>query len=176
VQELVKEFAFTEVAAREAFEKVLEVMEWFEYYDGLTPGAKGKTRFYYATERLFMQIDDLASSGNPTLEGFCEWWVSRDLQDAIDESIPAVQISTIHGWKGLENDVIICPDWTDGKFPNIRSDPEEERRLAYVAITRAREAVHIFYGAGPSNFLFELGMFEEYVDEEEDEDYIGMEK
>ncbi len=172
IQELVKEFAFTEVGAREAFEKVLEVMNWFKYYEGLTPGAKGKTRFKHAMERLFMQIDELAGSGIPTLEGFCEWWVGRDLQDSIDDSIPAVQISTIHGWKGLENDVIICPDWTDGKFPNLRSDPAEERRIAYVAITRAREAVHIFYGGEPSSFLFELGMFEDYTEEGDDEDFL----
>ena len=175
IQDLVKEFAFTEVAARKAFEKILEVMNWFEYYDGLTPGAKGNTRFKNITDRLFMQIDDLAAVGTPTLESFCEWWVGRDLQDSVDESIPAVQVSTIHGWKGLENDVIICPHWTDGKFPNVKSNTAEERRLAYVAITRARESVHIFYGGEPSYFLNELGLFET-SDEGDDEDFIGIEK
>lgn len=52
-----------------------------------------------------------------------------------------VSIMTIHAAKGLEFDTVFLPAWEEGVFPNEKksdSDIEEERRLAYVAITRAR--------------------------------------
>ena len=52
-----------------------------------------------------------------------------------------VSIMTIHAAKGLEFDTVFLPAWEEGVFPNEKkadSDTEEERRLAYVAITRAR--------------------------------------
>ena len=52
-----------------------------------------------------------------------------------------VSIMTIHAAKGLEFDTVFLPAWEEGIFPNEKksdSDIEEERRLAYVAITRAR--------------------------------------
>ena len=52
-----------------------------------------------------------------------------------------VSIMTIHAAKGLEFDTVFLPAWEEGVFPNEKkadADIEEERRLAYVAITRAR--------------------------------------
>lgn len=57
-----------------------------------------------------------------------------------------VSIMTIHAAKGLEFDTVFLPAWEEGIFPNDKksdSDTEEERRLAYVAITRARTRVII---------------------------------
>lgn len=57
-----------------------------------------------------------------------------------------VSIMTIHAAKGLEFDTVFLPAWEEGIFPNDKksdSDIEEERRLAYVAITRARTRVII---------------------------------
>jgi len=57
-----------------------------------------------------------------------------------------VSIMTIHAAKGLEFDTVFLPGWEEGIFPNDKksdSDIEEERRLAYVAITRARTRVII---------------------------------
>lgn len=53
-----------------------------------------------------------------------------------------VSIMTIHAAKGLEFDTVFLPAWEEGVFPNEKkndADIEEERRLAYVAITRARK-------------------------------------
>ena len=58
-----------------------------------------------------------------------------------------VTLMTIHSSKGLEFDVVFLPGWEEGLFPLRRADEEanieEERRLAYVAITRARKEVHL---------------------------------
>ncbi|MBN2722712.1 MAG: UvrD-helicase domain-containing protein [Deltaproteobacteria bacterium] len=58
-----------------------------------------------------------------------------------------VTLMTIHSAKGLEFDHVFLPGWEDGVFPMKRKDEEvnieEERRLAYVSITRARKRVYI---------------------------------
>lgn len=85
-----------------------------------------------------------------------------------------VTIMTIHAAKGLEFETVFLPGWEEGLFPHQRSidesgtkGVEEERRLAYVAITRAKERAYILYAANrrvynqfqsslPSRFLKEL--------------------
>lgn len=67
-----------------------------------------------------------------------------DDNDAEDAAVrDAVSIMTIHAAKGLEFDTVFLPAWEDGIFPNemavSEGSLEEERRLAYVAITRARK-------------------------------------
>jgi DNA helicase-2/ATP-dependent DNA helicase PcrA len=85
-----------------------------------------------------------------------------------------ITIMTLHGAKGLEFDAVFLPGWEEGLFPSQRSMDEnglkgleEERRLAYVGITRARKKSHISYAANrrmygswinaiPSRFVDEL--------------------
>ncbi|WP_242095210.1 UvrD-helicase domain-containing protein [Sphingomonas sp. CROZ-RG-20F-R02-07] len=87
---------------------------------------------------------------------------------------PQVTIMTIHAAKGLEYDTVFLVGWEEGLFPSQRSLDEggtsaleEERRLAYVAITRARRLAVIFHAANrriygqwnssiPSRFVGEL--------------------
>ncbi len=66
------------------------------------------------------------------------------------ENKDAVTLMTIHSSKGLEFPYVFLPGWEEGIFPSGRSlskqeDLEEERRLGYVAITRAQESCEIFY-------------------------------
>lgn len=70
--------------------------------------------------------------------------------DKYDENADAVVLMTVHSAKGLEFPVVFLPAMEDGVFPgmqNINSpdadDMEEERRLAYVAITRAKDRIYI---------------------------------
>jgi len=85
-----------------------------------------------------------------------------------------VSLMTLHAAKGLEFDYIFLPGWEEGVFPNQRAideggieSLEEERRLAYVGITRAKKKSSIFYAANrrihnqwissmPSRFVSEL--------------------
>jgi DNA helicase-2/ATP-dependent DNA helicase PcrA len=85
-----------------------------------------------------------------------------------------INLMTMHGAKGLEFDVVFLPGWEEGLFPSQRSIDElgligleEERRLAYVGITRARKKLFISYtanrqihglwqGSIPSRFISEL--------------------
>lgn len=65
-----------------------------------------------------------------------------DDDEYVHSGIDAVSIMTIHAAKGLEFDTVFLPAWEEGLFPNEMAigegSIEEERRLAYVAITRAR--------------------------------------
>jgi DNA helicase-2/ATP-dependent DNA helicase PcrA len=70
--------------------------------------------------------------------------------DRYDESADAVVLMTIHSAKGLEFPVAIIPGLEEGIFPGSQSliDPselEEERRLAYVALTRAQKELYLYY-------------------------------
>ena len=79
-----------------------------------------------------------------TLSEFLEQAALMTTDDDADSVITAgaVSIMTIHAAKGLEFDTVFLPAWEDGIFPNDKTMNEgaleEERRLAYVAITRAR--------------------------------------
>ncbi len=87
------------------------------------------------------------------------------LRDRLLTEDEALTLATIHGTKGLEWDHVACVGHDDGAFPSGRAiresaEPErvleEERRLAYVAWTRARRTLTIVYDPGaPSTFLRE---------------------
>jgi DNA helicase-2/ATP-dependent DNA helicase PcrA len=79
-----------------------------------------------------------------SLADFIEWVRLRTDLDAVDEDGDAITLMTIHAAKGLEFDYVYVAGLEEGVFPNMAhsrddSDIEEERRLAYVAITRARK-------------------------------------
>lgn len=93
----------------------------------------------------------------PTLTGFLEETALVADVDRYDENADAVVLMTIHSAKGLEFPVVFLPGFEDGIFPGMQSilDPselEEERRLAYVAITRAKERLYITHAK--SRLLF----------------------
>ena len=90
------------------------------------------------------------------------------------EAGPRVSIMTLHGAKGLEFETVFLPGWEEGLFPHQRSldesgraGLEEERRLAYVGVTRARRRAKIYFATNrrihglwqtttPSRFLDNL--------------------
>ena len=70
--------------------------------------------------------------------------------DNYDQEADSAVMMTIHSAKGLEFPVVFLPGWEEGVFPGMSvlynpEEVEEERRLAYVAITRAREELYIYH-------------------------------
>ncbi len=108
-----------------------------------------------------------------SLRGFLEH-VSLVMDAERAEGLDAVSIMTLHSAKGLEFDTVFLPGWEEGLFPHQRaldeggrSGLEEERRLAYVGLTRAKKNLHIWFTSNrrihglwqstiPSRFLDEL--------------------
>ena len=109
----------------------------------------------------------------PTLEAFLEH-VALVTEVQSEDAGPRVTLMTMHAAKGLEFDVVFLPGWEEGLFPSQRAlddnglaGLEEERRLAYVGITRARRRVAIYFASNrqvrglwqsspPSRFIDEL--------------------
>ena len=93
--------------------------------------------------------DRPAAPGGHTVSAYLEWLSTYDVQDEIPAADPdgpgVVTLATIHGAKGLEWPYVILAGCNEGILPSKRAvdagDIEEERRLAYVAITRARDAL-----------------------------------
>ncbi|MBE6531674.1 MAG: ATP-dependent DNA helicase PcrA [Ruminococcaceae bacterium] len=87
----------------------------------------------------------------PTLTGFLEENALISDVDKYDETADAVVMMTIHSAKGLEFPVVFLPGMEDGIFPGMQNilgsddEMEEERRLAYVAITRAKDELYIVH-------------------------------
>lgn len=129
-----------------------------------------------ATERL-SNIKELITSvvsKYDTLPEFLEQAALMTADDNDSENLPnsnCVSIMTIHAAKGLEFDTVFLPAWEEGIFPNEKAinegATEEERRLAYVAITRARTRcvisnamMRVVFGTrnynSPSRFITEM--------------------
>jgi DNA helicase-2/ATP-dependent DNA helicase PcrA len=107
------------------------------------------------------------------LGGFLEH-VSLVMDNEDNSSDDKINIMTLHGAKGLEFETVFLPGWEETLFPHQRSLDdgglsalEEERRLAYVGLTRAKKRVYISYAANrrvynqwqssiPSRFIDEL--------------------
>ncbi len=85
---------------------------------------------------------------------------------SVEESGRGVNLLTYHRAKGLEFDAVFLPKLVDGELPfrsgRAKSDPEEERRLLYVGITRARRHLFLSWSTEgrtrPSPFIDELGL------------------
>ncbi len=109
----------------------------------------------------------------PDLGAFLEH-ISLVMEAENKDAGPRVSIMTLHAAKGLEFETVFLPGWEEGLFPHQRSldesgraGLEEERRLAYVGITRARRRAKIYFATNrrihglwqttiPSRFLDEL--------------------
>jgi DNA helicase-2/ATP-dependent DNA helicase PcrA len=107
------------------------------------------------------------------LAGFLDH-VSLVMENTAETGSAMVSLMTLHGAKGLEFNDVFLPGWEEGLFPHQRAMDEsglrgleEERRLAYVGLTRARQRAYVSYAANrrvhgqwqtalPSRFVAEL--------------------
>ncbi|MEE8425511.1 MAG: 3'-5' exonuclease, partial [Elusimicrobiota bacterium] len=120
----------------------------------------------------------------PQLERFLENVALQSGADGYDAETPAVTLMTVHLAKGLEFPHVFVTGLEEGLFPigagNTSEDAlEEERRLCYVAMTRAKERLFLTHAATrrifgraysnlPSRFILEARLFGAQEDEEED--------
>jgi DNA helicase-2/ATP-dependent DNA helicase PcrA len=123
-------------------------------------------------EELIAAAEDFThTDAEPTVEGFLDGVALVSDVDELKDAEARVTLMTLHSAKGLEFDAVFMTGLEEGVFPHARSmnDPdeiEEERRLCYVGVTRARERLMLSwslhrrihgYGVGePSRFLREM--------------------
>ncbi len=110
-----------------------------------TPEAPGRLENLKELVKALEQFD--------SLQGFLEH-VSLIMENDKEDAVEKVSIMTLHAAKGLEFPVVFLPGWEEGLFPSQRSMDEsgkkgleEERRLAYVGITRAEELCTISFAS-----------------------------
>lgn len=157
-----------------------QVMEHSGYLEALQ--SKGDQESQNRVENTMELKSNIAEyvqrEENPTLEGFMEEVSLFTDIDRMDAEADAVVMMTMHSAKGLEFPNVFLVGMEDGIFPGFRSmdnpeDLEEERRLCYVAVTRAKQRLYLtcaerrmMYGqtrySRPSQFLDEIPG--EYVD------------
>jgi DNA helicase-2/ATP-dependent DNA helicase PcrA len=151
-----------------------KVLEESGYRDALasdtSPESEG--RLENLLELVGQMRDYQRETEEPSLAGFLERVTLASDVDSYDDEKGAVALMTVHTAKGLEFNVVFVTGMEDGIFPHQRSleDPpsmEEERRLCYVAVTRAMRRLYIcrarvrrlsgqVYGGFPSRFLRDL--------------------
>lgn len=133
------------IPVSELIKKVLELTGYSEMLKN--SGLDGLERIANVGELINNAVNYEKENDEPTLSGFLEDVALVSDIDSYDETADAVVLMTIHSAKGLEFPVVFLPGFEDGIFPSLQaaSDPEEleeERRLAYVAITRAKERLY----------------------------------
>lgn len=126
------------MAAVTLLEQVVDEMNLYRHLEKATP------RIDVAREkrRLCEEFIALAGSGNHDAAGFLEQ--VEELMAARHADGDAVLVTSVHRAKGLEWPMVILPGLAEGRFPSYAEETgpenlEEERRLFYVAVTRARE-------------------------------------
>ncbi len=161
-------------ASLRAAELVEEVLERTGYRASLEEEGteEAESRLENVRELVTVAQEYEAATGDGSLESFLEHLSLVTDADTYDEHADRVALMTLHAAKGLEFRVVFLCGLEEGVFPHVRSldDPrqlEEERRLAYVGITRAKERLHLTFTRSrslfgrttanvPSRFLDEL--------------------
>ena len=143
-----------ELPLEELFDLVLDRTGYMDMLKA--EGEQGETRIENVKEFRSNIVDYVQESADPSLEGFLEetaLYTDADRESKGD----AVSLMTMHAAKGLEFDTVFAVGMEQGIFPSMRSmdseaDLEEERRLAYVTITRAKR--HLYLMQSRERLLF----------------------
>lgn len=169
------------------FDAVMELTGYRQMLEDA--GVEEKDRLDNLDEFKSSIIEYTSNTEDPTLIGFLEENALVADVDRYDDTANAVVMMTIHSAKGLEFPIVILPGMEDGIFPGMQNilgsteDMEEERRLAYVALTRAREKIYILhthsrllYGQTQYNPIsrFVTEIPEEYIDKKDTENGYSM--
>ncbi len=159
------------MAVNDLLQQILDETHYFEYLEQEDP-AKAEDRKNNVSELSSMFVKYQEEDEDFTLQTFLEDVALVSDIDSYNEDEDSVVLMTLHSAKGLEFPAVFIPGMEEGIFPGSQSlyseeDLEEERRLAYVGITRARERLYLInarqrmlYGTtgrnAPSRFLREI--------------------
>lgn len=175
----------------ELFEKLIEVTGYtLEYEEIKSPENNARLDNIGELKSLISEYEKTAT--DPTLRIFLQEAVLSTDMDTSDGQNDYVSLMTMHSAKGLEFDTVFVAATEEGIFPSSRSvmdqiKIEEERRLFYVAITRAKRRLYItrantrmFYGQTnynmKSRFLDEIGEeFAQQISEVDKNPYLSSE-
>ncbi|MGN0598891.1 MAG: ATP-dependent helicase [Oscillospiraceae bacterium] len=130
-------------------DEVLDVTGYGDYMRSLGEEGTGKLEnIAELKSNIQNYIDSKGEDEEPTLSEFLEEISLFTDADRMDTTTDAVNLMTVHSAKGLEFETVFIVGAEEGIFPSKRSldtleDLEEERRLAYVAITRAKRKLYI---------------------------------
>ena len=139
--------AAADLSIHELFELMLEKTGYIEAL--MLEGEEGRDRAENVRELATNIVQYESENEEATLSGFLEETALISDIDSYEEGADAVIMMTVHSAKGLEFDRVILLGMEEGLFPSQQSvyggplEIEEERRLAYVAITRAKKRLYI---------------------------------
>ncbi|EHQ92170.1 ATP-dependent helicase [Desulfosporosinus youngiae] len=131
--------------ARDVIEEAIHQLSLRIYYDneGLKNRQEDVSAMLLEVER-WQNVQE--SLGEPNgIYSFLKWLRTKDIQEKlVQEKVDSVKLMTVHASKGLEFPVVFVIGMNQNVFPSKRAeDIEEERRLFYVAITRAKDRLYL---------------------------------
>jgi len=105
------------------------------------------------------------AGSSPSVINFLNEMAIAAIQGGVSKENKEIRLTTLHGAKGLEYEVVFLMGVSQGNLPHSNGDIEEERRLMYVGITRAKEKLFISHARYVGNkvrprslFIDELGV------------------
>ncbi len=160
------EMVSNDASPKDIIEELLSLTEYMDYIE------LEDDRIKNVSELVNLASEFEKDEGGATLEEFLDWISLASDFDKFDKNAAKVTLMTIHTSKGLEFPIVFMIGMEERLFPHIRSygdnkQLEEERRLCYVGITRAKKKLYLTsactrrhfgtsQGAIPSRFLGEI--------------------
>ena len=145
-----EEFSF-ELPVSELFDEVIKKVGYFSYLNSSYDDAESRIENVEELKNSIIELENVVD--NLTLREYLENISLVSATDDLDSEREYVKLMTIHNAKGLEFPVVFLVGMEDEIFPNTtkvmidNESLEEERRICYVAITRAEEKLYISHAA-----------------------------
>ncbi len=137
-----------DVSVRLLYQTMLEKSGYLAMWELAGDEEAGRVDNLHELESSLLDYEQRSESDAPDLSGFLEEMALFTDIDNYDTTADRVVLMTMHAAKGLEFPVVFLPGFEDGLFPGMQTiynpdEMEEERRLCYVAITRARQQLYL---------------------------------
>lgn len=149
-----EEWLYQEAKGKEAGNREGIWEEWQEILDWLKWDAAG----YRSTDEWIRHLQE-----SPLKEGKKPYLETETEENSLKKKEAIIKLMTVHGAKGLEFERVFLPDCNEGNYPHGRmpeeKEVEEERRLFYVAMTRAKKSLELLYLTGTEKSPRQLSRF-----------------